>query len=90
MPVAYGYGEATSSPVPPDYYPAAPAGRPAGLYAALVREQILRQVTFVLQQPLLALHAAGIAGQRALRTDHPVAGHHDADRIRTVGHADRA
>ncbi len=25
VPVAYGYGEATSSPVPPDYYPAAPA-----------------------------------------------------------------
>ena len=24
VPVAYGYGEATSSPVPPDYYPAAP------------------------------------------------------------------
>lgn len=44
-------------------------------------QQIFRQVAFVLQQPLLALYAAGIAGQRALRTDHSVAGHHDADRI---------
>src|SRR5579872_5184072 len=44
----------------------------------------------VVEQPALARQAAAIAGQGAVRADHPMAGHDDGDRIGAVGEADRA
>ena len=41
----------------------------------------------MLQQPLLAMQAAAVFGERAIRPDQAVAGHHDADRIGAVGGA---
>ena len=43
---------------------------------------------FVFQQPSLLVHAAAVAGQRAVRTDHPVARNHNADRIVVIRSAD--
>ena len=39
----------------------------------------------MVEQPLLAFEAAAIAGQAAVRADHPMAGHDDADRVLAVG-----
>ena len=43
-----------------------------------------------LQQLSLAFQPTGVAGQRAVGADHPVARDHDRDRVATVGQADRA
>ena len=43
---------------------------------------------FVVQQPGLLVHAAAVASQRAVRTDHPVARNHNADRIVVIRSAD--
>ncbi len=40
---------------------------------------------FVFKQPLLAVEAAAIAGQRAVGADDAVAGDDNADRVGTVG-----
>src|SRR3954466_7891390 len=42
------------------------------------------------EQPALALDAAAVADQLAVGANHPVAGDHDADRVRAIGQADRA
>src|ERR1700682_1051785 len=42
------------------------------------------------EQPALALDATAIAGQRSIRPDDAMTGDDDADRITTVGKADRA
>src|SRR5580704_11221292 len=44
----------------------------------------------VLEQPLFAFEAAAVAGERTVSADHAMAGHDDADGIRTVGEADGA
>src|SRR5690606_2109244 len=41
------------------------------------------------QQCPLALEATAIAGEVAGRTDHPVAWHHDGQRVAAVGQSDR-
>ena len=43
---------------------------------------------FVVQQPGLLVHAAAVAGQRAVRTDHPVARNHNADGVVVIRSAD--
>src|SRR5258708_17326826 len=43
---------------------------------------------FVLEQPLLAIEAAAIPREPAVRADHPVARDDHGDRIGTVGRAD--
>src|SRR5690349_21493231 len=44
----------------------------------------------VLEQPALARQAAAVAGQRAVRADHAMARHDDADRVAAVRQADGA
>src|SRR5215475_10284397 len=42
------------------------------------------------EQPLFAVQAPAVAGERAVRADHPVAGHDDRDRVAPVGQPDGA
>ena len=42
------------------------------------------------EQPLFAMEAAAVAGERAVGADDAMAGHDDADRVRSVGKADGA
>src|SRR4051795_3982961 len=49
-----------------------------------------QRVLLDLEQGLLALDAAGVAGQRAVGTDHAVARDDDRDRVAAVGQADGA
>ena len=44
---------------------------------------------FMLEQPLLAKKATGIAGEPAVRSDDPMARHNNSDRIRAVRGAHR-
>ena len=37
------------------------------------------------EEPALAVEAAAEPGQGAVRADHPVAGHHDGDRVAAIG-----
>jgi hypothetical protein len=46
--------------------------------------------SFVVQQPALALNAAAVAGEGAVRTNDPVTRNDDCDRIRSVGESDGA
>ena len=59
-------------------------GRPCG--GSLAAED----VGLVLQEPELAVETPAIAAQRARRGDHPMAGNDDADRVPSIGAADRA
>ena len=47
-----------------------------------------REAAFVLEQPLLARQAAGIAGEPAVRADDAMTRHDDADGIRPIGRSD--
>src|SRR4051794_38301764 len=49
-----------------------------------------RNPSLVVQQRALGVQAAGVAGERAVRADHAVAGVDDRDRVAAVGAADRA
>ena len=57
----------------------------AALYKGIDLSLDLGQRAFVLEQPLLARQAAAIAGEAAVRADHAMAGHDDADRVLAVG-----
>src|SRR6185295_6962681 len=65
---------AQGRPRPPSSFEAQPAGEGA----------------FELEQAALHLEAARVAGERAVRADHPMAGDDDADRVVVIGEADRA
>src|SRR3954464_5642465 len=49
-----------------------------------------QRVLLDLEEGLLALDAAGVAGEGAVGADHPVAGDDDRDGVAAVGQADRA
>src|ERR1700733_4092508 len=50
----------------------------------------LKRHAFMREQPSLAFKAAAIFDQRAVGADQAMAGQHNADRVGTVGMADRA
>ena len=74
------------------------AGGPVGVEVRAVRRRTRRgrraaseqRVLLELEQRLLALEPAGVAGERAVGADHPVARDHDRDRVAAVGQPDRA
>src|SRR5207244_2095435 len=45
---------------------------------------------FVIEQPSFAFYAAAIAGERAVRADHPMTRHDDANRIGPIGQTNRS
>ena len=54
--------------------------RPFGAVLVVAERHLLtRGFAFVLQQPALALHAAAVAGEGSVRSDHAMAGNDHAD-----------
>src|SRR4051794_2265297 len=62
------------------------AKRPTRLTGARGKKRRCLEV----EQETLALHAAAVPGERAGAADHPVAWHHDRDRVAAVREPDRA
>src|SRR5690349_2524218 len=53
------------------------------------RTRLGERDAFMREQPALALDAASVARERAVRADHAVTRNHDADGVRAVRQADR-